>query len=280
MGGEHNRSVLAEGCQSPPKSTSTKWIDTRRALVNQHNYQRVVSGHPFQTPLVGHDSLLEPPNSPIANCNFLFCPPLKLFAFDPIFLPRSQSLSNPSKSSSGSELGDHLTALHTRKVCRQVSSGKRTFFWGTRPIVPRGGRRWPPSKMTSPEVWPVRPPTMDIVVDFPALYPIVSRHHSKECLRRAYPLEPRRTNIPVFGTSKLRLSMAVTLSLELQREPGKTFLRLRTEMAIFPGTTASVVVDVLAQNFHQGLVELFGTLASYSLRSQRVAMYGHRKMLI
>jgi hypothetical protein len=66
--------------------------------------------------------------------------------------------------------------------------------------------------------------------------------------------------MPVLGTSKLKSLIAVTLFLELQREPGKTFLRLRTEMAMLSANVTSVVLVFLAQIFHQGL--LFGTLAS------------------
>ena len=111
----------------------------------------------------------EPPTRPIASCNFLFCPPDKVLALERIFASKSQSRSNCSKSSSLSELADHLTAFHTRSVWIHVKSGKRTLLCGTMPIVPRGGLRTSPAKVTVPPLLPAKPPIIDNAVDFPAL---------------------------------------------------------------------------------------------------------------
>ena len=98
-----------------------------------------------------------------------------MFAFSVIFFSKSQSRSNCLKSSSLVELSDHLTAFHTRNVCKQDSSGKRTFFWGTIPKVPRDGRDAPFSNVTVPEVILESPAMTDNEVDFPALtYAVVS----------------------------------------------------------------------------------------------------------
>lgn len=51
-----------------------------------------------------------------------------------------------------SESGVHLMDFQTARVCRQVSSGKSTFFWGTMPSVPRGGTARPFSYRTVPAV--------------------------------------------------------------------------------------------------------------------------------
>jgi hypothetical protein len=98
-----------------------------------------------------------------------FCPPERVSAFEWILCCRSQSRNNCSKSSSASELLDHLTARNTLRVWRHDSSGMSTFFWGTMPIVPRGGFATPPSKTTVPRDRPVSPPMTDSEVDLPAL---------------------------------------------------------------------------------------------------------------
>jgi hypothetical protein len=43
-----------------------------------------------------------------------------------------------------------LMALHSRTVWYEESSGIKTFFCGTTPMVPLGGRVAPPSKVTVP----------------------------------------------------------------------------------------------------------------------------------
>ena len=114
--------------------------------------------------------LLDPPTNPMANCNFLFCPPESVPAFELIFASKSQSRNSCSTSSSPLELCDHFTALQTRRVCTHDSSENSTFFCGTIPIVPCGGRGTPPSKVTDPFVGLIRPPNIERAVDFPALF--------------------------------------------------------------------------------------------------------------
>jgi hypothetical protein len=116
------------------------------------------------------NSLEEPPTSPAASCSFRFCPPLSVEALSWIFFPRSQSRSSCSRSSCSSPgpfaVTGRLTALHTRRFCRQVRSSKRTFFCGTMPISPRSGRPcrpWPFAKTTSPDDRLRRFPRIDSV---------------------------------------------------------------------------------------------------------------------
>lgn len=56
-----------------------------------------------------------------------------------------------------------------RRFSRQESSGNKTFFWGTIPIVPRGGLDVLPENVTVPLDSLVSPPRIESVVDFPAL---------------------------------------------------------------------------------------------------------------
>ena len=149
-------------------------IRPQEQLVLVHYQKIVVAYNPG-------NSLFEPPRSPIASCNFLFWPPLNVLAFAWIFLPKSQSLSNCSRSSFFSERSDHLTACHTRRVCIHVSSGNSTFFCGTIPMVPRGGRAAPPAKVIIPFVRSRRPPMIESEVDFPALQVINRMKQSWHC---------------------------------------------------------------------------------------------------
>ena len=132
------------------------------------------SQNPHHTLKTRKSPLLDPPRSPIANCSFLFCPPESVAAFACIFFPKSQSLNNASRSSSAAELSVHFTACHTLNVWIHVSSENKTFFWGTIPMVPLGGRERPPSNVIVPRVWPIKPPMTERAVDFPALSSFVS----------------------------------------------------------------------------------------------------------
>ena len=117
--------------------------------------------------------LLEPPTRPAASCSFRFCPPDKLLALEYALASKSQSRNNCIKSSLLSVFSDHLTACQTRRFCIHVNSGKRMFFCGTRPMVPRGGLRFPPSKTTFPLLLLLKPPIIDKAVDFPALFMLI-----------------------------------------------------------------------------------------------------------
>lgn len=84
--------------------------------------------------------LFDPLRRPMASCSFRFWPPDKVAALAWIFAPKSQSRSSCSRSSLRSEFSDHLTDFQTRRVCKHVSSGNKTFFCGTIPSAPLRGR--------------------------------------------------------------------------------------------------------------------------------------------
>lgn len=163
------------------------------------------------------DLLFDPPSNPIANCSFLFCPPLNVSATACTFPSSPHSLNSRSKSSSvslPSPPSDHFTARHTRSVCIHVRPSNRTFFCGTMPSTPRGGLGCPPAKVMVPLVMLERPARMDSVVDFPALHIYNKNQKNNKCVECVYahPFDPSITKIPVFGISRLRFATAVTSS--------------------------------------------------------------------
>lgn len=71
---------------------------------------------------------------------------------------------------------------------------------------------------------------MERAVDLPALW--VSQWTSKyKESNLAYPFDPNRTNIPVFGMSRLRSPTAVTVFFELNRDILKVLFKFLTEIA-------------------------------------------------
>ena len=81
------------------------------------------------------------------------------------------------------------------------------------------------------------------------------------------PLDPRRTNIPDFGTSNVRSDMAVTADFELNFDVLNVFLRFRTEIATLLGIDKMSIFRLL-QNV-QDLAYGFG--ASYNFFSSKTA---------
>jgi hypothetical protein len=174
MGSKHDTPVLSERRQSLPNSPSAQRIHARRTFIHKNNY---TSKGQFQTKAKRKkrldDLLFDPPSSPIANCSFLFCPPLSVSATACTFPSSPHSRNSRSRSSSvsrSSPPSDHFTARHTRSVCIHVRPSNRTFFCGTIPSTPRAGRGCPPAKVMVPLVMLERPARMDSVVDFPALH--------------------------------------------------------------------------------------------------------------
>jgi hypothetical protein len=230
----------------------------------------------------------EPPTSPIASCSFLFCPPLSVSALCVSLFPKSQSINSCLRSSTG-ESSARFTALHTRRVCRQLSCGKRTFFCGTMPSVPCGGRASPPANVTDPLVCPTRPPRTESVVDLPALHiQMVSNDTAHTTQRRKderertgpHPFDPSSTNIPDLGISRVRSATAVTSSfLEWKTFDVENFFsRFLIEIAASGAMgCASSTSFRLRQGSHDRSV---GYRASYSLRSSKMARYGHKTMPI
>ena len=54
----------------------------------------------------------------------------------------------------------------------------------------------------------------------------------QETSERTHPFEPRRTKIPLFGISKLKSAMAVTIPLELNVDGLKVLFKFLIDMAI------------------------------------------------
>lgn len=62
------------------------------------------------------DVLFDPPTSPTASWSFLFCPPLRVDAFEWILCPKSQSRSSCEISSFPGEPSGRLIARQTLTV--------------------------------------------------------------------------------------------------------------------------------------------------------------------
>ena len=145
-------------------------------------------------------------------------------------------------------------------------------------MVPWGGTTFPPSNSIQPRVRLSNPPMIDKEVDFPALcqkaaQPAVPWYAELF----SYPLDPSKTKIPFFGTSKDRSATAVTGSFFENNSGLKSLPKFWTEMAVSGGIVAPSAGLGFFFPYHARPSGLGG---SYNLCSSSTARYGQRNMLI